>query len=123
MVNAQVIGLTDKEIEETKDKKEMQDSESKKVTVYSTQTCPYCTMVKTFLKEQNIEFDDVDVGKDRQKAIEMVKKSGQTGVPVTEVNGRMVVGFRPDDILKAMNSTPVDRETAIGNVIFDPFDQ
>ncbi len=111
MINAQVIELTD------------ENETAKKIIVYSTQTCPYCTMVKTFLKEQNIEFDDVDVSKDRQKAIEMVKKSGQAGVPVTEVNGRMIVGFRPDDILKAMNSTPVDRESAIGNVIFDPFDQ
>jgi glutaredoxin 3 len=95
----------------------------KKVTVYSTPTCPYCNMVKSFLSEKNIEFEDVDVSADRQKAIEMVKKSGQTGVPVTEVNGRMVVGFRPDAILKALNSTPLDRESAISNVIFDPFDQ
>jgi glutaredoxin-like YruB-family protein len=95
----------------------------KKVIVYSTPTCPYCNMVKSFLSEKNIEYEDVDVSADRQKAIEMVKKSGQTGVPVTEVNGRMVVGFRPDDIMKALNSTPVDRESAISNVIFDPFDQ
>jgi glutaredoxin 3 len=124
MINAQVIGLADKELEEIREKKknEMQEKASRKITVYSTQTCPYCTMVKTFLKEQNIEFVDVDVGRDRQKAIEMVKKSGQSGVPVTEVNGRMIVGFRPDEILKAMNSKPVGRENAISNVIFDPFD-
>jgi glutaredoxin 3 len=125
MNNAQVIELTDTELEEIREKKktEMDKSASKKVTVYSTPTCPYCTMVKTFLKEQNIDFDDVDVSKDRQRAIDMVKKSGQSGVPVTEVNGRMVVGFRPDAILKAMNSIPVDRHSAISNLIFDPFDQ
>jgi hypothetical protein len=60
---------------------------------------------------------------DREKAIYMVRKSGQSGVPVTEVNGRMVVGFRPDAILKAMNSMPISRDSAISNVIFDPFDQ
>ncbi len=117
--------MEDKELEEIREKKkkEIQENSSKKVTVYSTPTCPYCTMVKTFLKEQNVDFEDVDVSRDRQKAIEMVRKSGQSGVPVTEVNGRMVVGFRPDAIMKAMNSTPVDRSSAISNVIFDPFDQ
>lgn len=117
--------MTENELEEIREKKkkELEEKAKKKVTVYSTPTCPYCTMVKTFLKEQKIDFEDVDVSRDRQKAIEMVRKSGQSGVPVTEVNGRMVVGFRPDAIIKAMNSAPVDRNSAISNVIFDPFDQ
>lgn len=117
--------MADPELEEIRQKKvkEMQEKAAKKVTVYSTPTCPYCTMVKDFLKNQNIEFEDVDVSRDRQKAIYMVRKSGQSGVPVTEVNGRMIVGFRPDAIMKAMDSAPVDRDSAISNVIFDPFDQ
>jgi glutaredoxin 3 len=117
--------MADQELEEIREKKkrELQEKGTRKVTVYSTPTCPYCTMVKTFLREQSIEFEDVDVSRDRQKAIYMVRKSGQSGVPVTEVNGRMVVGFRPEEILKAMNAAPIDRNSAISNVIFDPFDQ
>lgn len=80
-------------------------------------------MVKAFLNEKNIGYEDIDVSRDRQKAIEMVKKSGQTGVPVTEANGRIVVGFRPDAIMKALSSAPIDRDSAMRNVIFDPFSQ
>jgi len=64
-----------------------------KVTVYSTQTCPWCHRVKDFLKEHNIEFDDFDVGADQEKVKEMVDKSGQMGVPVIDIDGTIIVGF------------------------------
>ena len=64
-----------------------------KVTVYSTPTCPHCHHAKEYLKEKKIEFEDVDVSADREKAMEMVKKSGQMGVPVVEIDGKIVVGF------------------------------
>lgn len=63
------------------------------VIVYSTTTCPFCTMVKDWLKQQNIEFEDVNVGTDQNRAKEMVDKSGQMGVPVVDVNGEIVIGF------------------------------
>lgn len=63
------------------------------VKVYSTPTCPYCKMVKQFLKENNIEFEDVDVASNQTAAQEMVKKSGQMGVPVLDIDGQIVVGF------------------------------
>ncbi len=68
----------------------------KKVTVYSTPTCPYCVRAKSFLTENGVAFEDVDVSKDRVRAMEMVAKSGQMGVPVIDVGGHIVVGFRPD---------------------------
>jgi len=64
-----------------------------KVIVYSTQTCPWCHVVKNFLKEHDIAFQDVDVGKDRKAAQEMIDKSGQMGVPVVDINGSIVIGF------------------------------
>lgn len=64
-----------------------------KVIVYSTPTCPHCHHAKDFLKEKGIEFEDIDVSADREKAMEMVKKSGQMGVPVIEIDGEMIVGF------------------------------
>lgn len=64
-----------------------------KVKVYSTETCPYCVMVKEFLKEKKVEFEDIDVNSDREKAQEMVEKSGQMGVPVIDIDGEMIVGF------------------------------
>lgn len=65
----------------------------KKVIVYSTSTCPYCRMVKEFLSENNVEFTDYDVGEDREKLEEMVKKSNQMGVPVIDIDGEIIVGF------------------------------
>lgn len=69
---------------------------TKKVTVYSTPTCPFCTYTKNFFNEQKVVFEDVDVSKDYAKAMEMVEKSGQMGVPVIDIDGQIVVGFRPD---------------------------
>lgn len=64
-----------------------------KVIVYSTPACPYCHMAKQFLKENNIEFKDIDVSVDHKAAEEMIEKSGQMGVPVTEIDGKIIVGF------------------------------
>lgn len=64
-----------------------------KVTVYSTPTCPHCHHAKDFLKDNNIPFEDIDVSKDRDKAREMIEKSGQMGVPVIDIDGKIVVGF------------------------------
>jgi len=63
------------------------------ITVYSTPTCPWCHKVKEFLKTNQVKFEDVDVSRDVKAAQEMVKKSGQMGVPVTDFNGEIIVGF------------------------------
>lgn len=72
------------------------------VAVYSTPSCPYCTMVKDFLKKKRIPFADYDVSRDQRRAEEMIRKSGQMGVPVVDVNGRILVGFRPAEIESAL---------------------
>ncbi len=68
------------------------------VKVYSTATCPYCVTLKEYLKEHNIEFEDIDVSQDDKVRDEMVKKSGQMGVPVADINGEIVVGFDREKI-------------------------
>jgi glutaredoxin-like YruB-family protein len=68
----------------------------KNIIVYSTPSCPYCVMAKTFLKERNIPFEDVDVSRDRARAMEMVEKSGQMGVPVIDIDNNILVGFQPN---------------------------
>ncbi|MEE4114686.1 MAG: glutaredoxin family protein [Marinilabiliaceae bacterium] len=65
----------------------------KRVTVYSTPTCSWCTTIKNYFKENNIAFRDVDVSRDQKAAEEMVRRSGQQGVPQTDINGEIVVGF------------------------------
>jgi len=72
------------------------------VNVFSTQSCPYCTMVKNYLKEKKVPFTDYDVGRDQRRAEEMVRKSGQMGVPVVEINGRVILGFNKSEIDRAL---------------------
>lgn len=74
----------------------------KKVTVYSTPTCPFCIRAKQFLKENNIQYIDIDVASDQVKAQEMVDRSGQMGVPVIDVEGTVIVGFDKDKIKEAL---------------------
>jgi len=64
-----------------------------KVIVYSTTTCPFCVMVKDWLKDKGIAYEDYNVGTDQEKAKEMVDKSGQMGVPVIDVSGEIIIGF------------------------------
>ncbi len=63
------------------------------ISVYTTPTCTYCRLVKDWLKQRNVRFDEYDVARDPRRADEMVRKSGQMGVPVTDINGRVIVGF------------------------------
>ncbi len=73
-----------------------------KVKVYSTPTCPYCHMLKEFLNQKKVEFDDIDVAADHDAAKEMIQKSGQMGVPQIEINGKLIVGFDKPAIEKEL---------------------
>lgn len=70
----------------------------KKIKVYTTNTCPYCTMAKEFLEENNVKFENINVSDDQDAAEEMIEKSGQMGVPVIEIEGQIIVGFNKDKI-------------------------
>jgi len=65
----------------------------KNVVVYSTPTCSWCNTLKTYLRKNNVKFRDIDVSRDERSAQEMVRKSGQQGVPQMNINGRIIVGF------------------------------
>lgn len=75
---------------------------AKNVLVYSTPSCPWCVRVKQFLKENNVAFQDYDVGADSGRADEMVKKSGQMGVPVLDIEGEIIVGFDKERIKQVL---------------------
>lgn len=63
------------------------------VRVFSTPTCAFCVALKNFFKENNIEFEDINVAENELAAKEMIEKSGQMEVPVIDINGEIVVGF------------------------------
>ncbi len=69
------------------------ETKQKNVTVYSTPSCTWCNTLKSYLKENKIQFRDIDVSSDQKAAELMVNKSGQQGVPQTEIDGRIIVGF------------------------------
>ncbi len=78
----------------------------KKVIVYSTASCHYCHLLKDYLTEKGIAFDTVDVGVDMDGRRAALEKSGQLGVPVTDIGGDIVVGFdqeRVDQLLGITN--------------------
>jgi glutaredoxin-like YruB-family protein len=64
-----------------------------KVRIFSTPACPYCVSLKQYLKENNIEFEDINAAADPAARDEMIEKSGQMGVPVAEIDGEIVIGF------------------------------
>ena len=72
----------------------------KRVAIYSTPTCPYCKRVKDYLTRRGIPYIEHNVALDRGAAKEMVKKSGQLGVPVILIDDEVLIGF---------NQTPLDR--------------
>ena len=73
-----------------------------KVKIYSTPACPWCVRAKEWFEENDIPFEEIDVANDRAAAEEMIKKSGQTGVPVIDIDGNIVVGFNLPAIEKAL---------------------
>ena len=74
-------------------------SEQKQVTIYSTPSCHFCHQTKEFFKENDIEFTDHNVAEDAEKRAEMVEKSGQMGVPVTDIDGEIIVGFDKNKLI------------------------
>lgn len=73
-----------------------------KVVVYSTQACSTCAMLKEWLKEHKISFEDVDISKDAKAIDEIIKKTGQMTTPVTEIDGRFISGFDVKKLKEAL---------------------
>lgn len=73
-----------------------------KVVVYSTKTCPYCTMAKSYLASRKVEYADVDVGSNQAEAMRMVQATGETGVPQININGQWILGFDRPAIDRAL---------------------
>ena len=73
-----------------------------KILLYATRVCPWCHKTAEFFKENKIKFKSIYVDKDHKAAQEMIKKSGQMGVPVIDIDGQIIVGYDVDSIKKAL---------------------
>jgi glutaredoxin-like YruB-family protein len=74
------------------------------IKVYSTPSCPWCTVAKNYLTSKHVQFEDVDVSRNREAATEMIQKSGQRGVPVIDIDGNIIVGFDQASIDSCLRS-------------------
>lgn len=81
----------------------MQTTTQPKVILFTTPTCSFCTAAKRYFREKNIKFTEVDVSKDQKAAQDMVRKTGQMGVPVILINNRPIVGFDKPKINAMLN--------------------
>lgn len=73
------------------------------VTVYSTPSCTYCNQLKSYLRKHRIMFSDIDIAADPQAARDLQQKTGQTGVPQTDINGEIILGFDRPKIDEMLN--------------------
>lgn len=74
-----------------------------KIKIYSTPTCPYCVLVKEYLKEKGFEFEDIDVSQNKEALNELIKKTGAMAVPVIEIEKEIIVGFDKEKINQILN--------------------
>ena len=73
-----------------------------KVTIFTTPTCAYCKMTKQFFKNNNVQYEEKDVATDTSAREEMIKKSGQFGVPVIDIDGKIIIGFDQSKLKEAL---------------------
>jgi glutaredoxin 3 len=64
-----------------------------RVLVFTTSSCPWCRRAKQYLREQRVPFREVDVSHDAAAARDLIRRTGQMGVPVIQIDGRPIVGF------------------------------
>jgi len=72
------------------------------VKIFITPVCPYCVTLKHYLKEHNIEFEEIDVSRDEKLKDEIIEKTGQLGVPIIDIDGELIVGFDKEKISKLL---------------------
>ncbi|MBI2558769.1 glutathione S-transferase N-terminal domain-containing protein [Candidatus Woesearchaeota archaeon] len=85
------------------EKTKSDSKKSPKIKIYTTSTCPWCVKTKEFLKANNVKYEDVNVGMNEKARNEMFEKSGQFGVPVTDINGTIIVGYDKEALKKALS--------------------
>ena len=83
-------------------KLKMAIKKQKKVIIYTTSTCPWCMKTKEFMKDQKIKYEEVNVTENPKRRNEVFEKSGQMGVPVTDIEGTIIIGYDRTGIKKAL---------------------
>jgi glutaredoxin 3 len=74
----------------------------KKIRIYTSPICATCEMAKKFFKEQGIEYEEIDVFKNKEKAKEIMEKTGEKRVPIIEIDKEFFSGFDKEKIRKVL---------------------
>ena len=89
------------------------------VKIYTTPTCGYCHQAKQYLNEKGVNFVEYDVSRDSTAANEMVKLSGQMGVPVIVVDGSIIVGFNRPRLEQLLVNSNNKKQISFGISVAD----
>lgn len=81
---------------------------SEEIEVFTTPSCPYCTKIKEWLDKNGYEYTEQNVAENKEKAKEMIEKTGQRGVPQTIVGDKTVIGFQPGKIENAIKTVTAE---------------
>lgn len=84
------------------------------ITVYSTDTCPWCDRAKSYLRENNVPFVEKNVAQDYNAAVEMVRRSGQQGVPVITTDDEVILGFDQGRLARLVERFAAPRRQPLG---------
>lgn len=76
------------------------------VTIYTTPTCVYCKATKQFFADHGVEYSEKNVVEDEVARTEMIEKSGQLGVPVIDIDGKIIIGFNKKRFIELLNIEP-----------------
>ncbi len=77
-----------------------------RVLVFTTPSCPWCLKAKSYLRQRQVPFREVDVARDQAAARDLVRRTGQMGVPVIEIDGQPIVGFDRPRIDRLLGLAP-----------------
>ncbi|ADL53875.1 glutaredoxin family protein [Clostridium cellulovorans] len=73
------------------------------VTVYTSNTCPWCVKTKEYLASNGVDYKEINVTQDKEAAKEIVEKTGQRGVPIIDIDGQYILGFDKEEIDRLLN--------------------
>ena len=72
------------------------------VLLFSTSTCSWCRRAKRYFKDRGVPFKEINIERDPEAARDIVRKTGQTGVPVIKIGSKWIVGFDRERIEKEL---------------------
>lgn len=75
---------------------------SQETIIYTSATCPVCSMAKDLLNSLNVPYKEVNIDINPVSVVQLIAKTKKFTVPQTIINGTVISGFKPDEIIEAL---------------------